>query len=217
MASLKKCLRASLMSGVIGSVMLAAAPAHAALVNVIPTNWSVLFWPGTQGVLRAGSPWGPGSTPSTPLNVVDGNFMPEGTQWNNGSFWWDQDPSVNPNEVTLTIQMDKAYDFKKFVMQADDNDGYKLEYWDGSNWQLGVNFGTKPSFGLVTRADALVNITTDRLRLRAYGGDNYYAISELQGFANTGVPEPAAWAMMLAGFGLAGVALRRPKRTAATA
>ena len=116
MASLKKCLRASLMSGVIGSVMLAAAPAHAALVNVIPTNWTVLSWPGAQGVLRAGSPWGPGSTPSTPVKVVDGNFMPEGTQWNNGSFWWDQDPSVNPNEVTLTIQMDKAYAFKKFVM-----------------------------------------------------------------------------------------------------
>lgn len=38
------------------------------------------------------------------------------------------------------------------------------------------------------------------------GIDNIYA-APLQG-----VPEPAAWAMMLAGFGLAGTALRRRKR-----
>lgn len=217
MTNLKKHLRTALTTAMVGGVMLAAAPANAALVNVIPGNWTVISWNAPDGVLRAGSPWGPGFTPSSAVRIVDGHFMPEGTQWNNGSFWWDQDPSVAQNPMTVTIQMKKAYDFKKFVMQADDNDGYTLEYWDGSNWQLGWDFGTKPSYGLVTRDPALVSFTADRLRLRAYGGDNYYAISELQGFVNTGVPEPAAWAMMLAGFSLAGAALRRPKRTAATA
>ena len=217
MFDLKKLVWRTLATSVAGVGIMAAAPAQAALVNVIPSNWSVISWPGTIGVLRAGSPWGPGSTISTPLNVVDGVFRPEGTQWNNGSFWWDQDPSVNRGEVTLTIRMDKAYNFQKFVMQADDNDGYLMEYWDGAAWQLGWDFGTQPSFGLVTRPDALVNITTDRFRLRAYGGDNYFAISEFQGFVGTGVPEPAAWALMLGGFGMVGAAMRRRRSMATVA
>ncbi len=207
MTNLKKSLRLTLLGG----MALAAAPAHAALVNVLPTHWSGIGSAGSAGVLRAGSPWGPGSTPWSHVAMVDNVFQPEGTQWNNGSFWWDQDPSVNPYELTATIYLDQSFTFSKFVMQADDNDGYTLEYWDGASWQLGWDFGTKPSFGLVTRDPALVNFTTDRLRVRAYGGDNYYAISELQGFVNSGVPEPAAWAMMLAGFGLAGSAMRRTR------
>lgn len=217
MNTLKKHLRGLLATAMVGGVMLSAAPANAALVNVIPGNWTVIGSSGTPGVLRAGSPWGPGSTPWSHVAMVDNSFRPEGTQWNNGSFWWDQDPSVNASELMTTISLKKSYTFTKFVMQADDNDGYTLEYWDGLAWQLGWDFGTKPSYGLVTRDPALVNFTTDRLRVRAYGGDNYYAISELQGFANVGVPEPAAWAMMLGGFGLAGVAMRRTRRVTATA
>jgi hypothetical protein len=34
--------------------------------------------------------------------------------------------------------------------------------------------------------------------------------------ATTGVPEPAAWAMMLAGFGLVGSAMRRRSKVAVT-
>lgn len=210
MIDLKKTLRASLATGVVGIAMLSAAPAQAALVNVLPTNWAVISTVvGVHGILRAGSPWGPGSTPSSHFALVDGAFQPEGTQWNNGSYWWDQDPSVNQAEVFTTIKLNQAFTFSKFVMQADDNDGYTLEYWDGAAWQLGWDFGTQPSFGLVTRPDATVNFTTDFLRIRAYAGDNYFGVSELQGFVNTGVPEPAAWAMMLGGFGLVGGALRR--------
>ena len=35
------------------------------------------------------------------------------------------------------------------------------------------------------------------------------------GAGNGGVPEPATWAMMIAGFGLAGAAMRRRERSAA--
>ena len=201
-------MRLALATGVAGAALV-AAPAQAALINVIQSHWSMISTNGFNGTLRAGSPWGPGSTPSTLTAPADGAFMPEGTQWNNGSFWWDQDPTVNPVEVTLIIEMDKVYNFERFIMQADDNDGYLMEYWDGGAWQLGWDFGTQPSYGLVTRPEALINITTDRLRLRAYGGDQYYAISEFQGFAIGGVPEPAAWAMMIGGFGMVGAAMRR--------
>lgn len=38
--------------------------------------------------------------------------------------------------------------------------------------------------------------------------DGYYGFGEAQFFGNAGVPEPATWAMMICGFGVAGFALR---------
>lgn len=214
MFKLHKIKRLALSAAMAGAAF-AAAPAQAALVNAIPTNWTSIHVNGFTGVLRAGSPWGPGSSPADLQFPIDGVFRPEGTQWNNGSYWWDQDPSINQDEVIITINLNQVFTFEKFILQADDNDGYLMEYWDGGSWQLGWDFGTQPSFGLVTRPDALVNITTNRFRLRAYGGDQYYGISEFQGFVNTGVPEPAAWALMLGGFGLVGASMRR-RRSLAT-
>lgn len=40
-------------------------------------------------------------------------------------------------------------------------------------------------------------------------GSSYTGLSEVQFESGRGVPEPATWALMLAGFGLAGAALRR--------
>lgn len=52
--------------------------------------------------------------------------------------------------------------------------------------------------------------TSGVLSLRAAGTDDSYGIyiDDVQ-LSGTGVPEPAAWAMMLAGFGLVGSAMRR--------
>ncbi len=187
-----------------------------AATNIIPGGWSVISSNGSQGVLRAGSPWGPGSAPSSHLNVVDGVFRPEGTQWNNGSFWWDQDASVNPAQVFLEIFLNQVYTIDRFVVQADDNDSYLIEYWDGAAWLSAYAIPTQPSFGLVTRdSGALAPISTNRLRFSATGGDNYYALSELQAFQ--AVPEPATWMMMIGGFALVGAAMRRRRRQPALA
>lgn len=186
----------------------AASQPAAAATNIIPGNWTLITPTGSTGVLRAGSTWGPGSTLSNSAAPTDGTFAPEGQQWNNGSFWWDEDPSVNPSPVTWEIQLDQAYTVDRFVVQADDNDSYLLEYWDGAGWQSAFAVAFQPSFGLVTRDSGMIGpITTDRLRFSATGGDNYYAVSEIQAFQ--AVPEPGAWAMLILGFGLVGHALRR--------
>lgn len=200
-------IRAALLSG-----LLASAPAMAA--NVIPGNWTLLSSTGIFGTLRAGSPWGPGSTAPVQFFVVDGAFAPESQQWNNGSWWWDADPSVNPNPVTgMVINLNQAYTIDRLVVQADDNDTYSIEYWDGANWQLAWNIPAVFSFGLTTRDSGILPaFTTTRLRFNATGGDNYYSVSEIQAFAPE-VPEPGTWALMLAGFGLAGTALRRRSST----
>lgn len=44
-----------------------------------------------------------------------------------------------------------------------------------------------------------------------------FVIARIRLNGSAGVPEPAAWAMMLAGFGLVGGAMRAPRRSAATA
>jgi hypothetical protein len=199
---------------VAGAVLALAAAPVAAAVNIVPTATIAVDVIGVHGVLRDGSPWGPGSTPSDILAPVDGVFEPEGQQWNNGSFWWDQDSSINPaGPVSWIVRFDAVYNLRRFVLQADDNDSYLLEWWDGAMWQVAWDIAPVFSFGLITRDSGLTGpIPTDRLRITASPGDDYYALSELQAFA---VPEPATWGLMIMGFGLAGAALRR--QTASTA
>lgn len=194
------------------SAALAAGAAHplSAAVNIIPGNVTSTTVTGTHGVLRAGSPWVPNSTPSNPLLPSDGAFAPTFQQWNNGSFWWDQDGSVNQSPVYWEIQLDQTYTVNRFVVQADDNDTYLLEYWDGAAWQNAFAVPFQFSFGLVTRDSGQVgSISTDRFRFSATGGDNYYAVAEIQAFA---VPEPSTWALLIIGFGTVGAALRRRRQ-----
>ncbi|HKP79423.1 MAG TPA: hypothetical protein VJU34_09895, partial [Phenylobacterium sp.] len=86
----------------LASLAFCAFPAAAA-VNVVSAHTTATATDGVAGVLRAGSPWGPGSTPSDLAAPVDGVFTPENQQWNNGSFWWDEDPSINAAPVHYTI------------------------------------------------------------------------------------------------------------------
>lgn len=179
-----------------------------AATNVIEGNVASTTIFGVHGVLRVGSPWGPGSTPSSAGHPIDGLFAPEAQQWNNGSFWWDEDPSVNQSPVYLELTLNQAYTVDRFVVQADDNDSYLLEYWDGAAWQSAFAVPFDCCFGLQTRDSGAVGpITTDRFRFSATAGDNYYAVSEIQAFQ--AVPEPATWAMLILGFGLVGRTLRR--------
>lgn len=50
----------------------------------------------------------------------------------------------------------------------------------------------------------------------AHGGSNTYARVSFGPSVDSAVPEPATWAMMIAGFGIAGAAMRRGRRSTAT-
>ncbi|HZV57822.1 MAG TPA: PEPxxWA-CTERM sorting domain-containing protein [Sphingobium sp.] len=193
------------------TVLFVFQPAQAA--NLISANVTGVAATGTIGTLRAGSPWAPASAPTALTSVADDAFVPEGQLWTQGSVWWDDDPSVNALPVSLTIQLGGPVSFDRFVVQADDNDSYLLEYWDGGAWQTAWAIDFKPSFGLVTRDSGVLGstITTDALRFSATAGDNYYAVSEIQGFL-TAVPEPTSWAMMMAGIAAVGFQMRRARR-----
>ena len=194
----------------IAAACLAASAGSMAATNVLPANWSVLSTSGNMGVLRAGSGWEGGASLASQASIVDGIFLPETTQWNSGSWWWDQDPSVNSSQVVTTIQLNQKFELDSFAVQADDNDTYRIEYWTGSSWQTAWDVPSVPSWGLVTRSSgALAPIVTDKLRFTATGGDNFYAVSEIQAFGVAAVPEPETYALMLGALGLVGFVARR--------
>ena len=195
------------LGAAVSLVALSATPVAAD--NILPSGWTVIQTFGAVGVLRAGSPWGPGSSLGSQPSIVDDVFLAETTQWNSGSWWWDEDPSVNDDPVVTIIQLDQLYTIESFVVQADNNDTYRLEYWDGAAWQLAWDVPAIAGFGLMTRVSGLLSpFSTDQLRFTATAGDNYYSVSEIQAFsAATAVPEPAS--MLLLGSGLIGAGARR--------
>ena len=74
-----------------------------------------------------------------------------------------------------------------------------------------INVALGSSFATVSGA-ALG--TVDRIVFDGIGGDGGFVLDNLTLSAGAAVPEPATWAMMIAGFGLAGVATRRRTRIA---
>jgi hypothetical protein len=181
----------------------------AASVNVLATNTSTAGTGGVFGVLRAGAPWAPGPLAS-PLSVVDGVFLPPGTVWNQGSVWWDADPSVNAFPAAIGVQLTGPFALDRFVVQGDDNDVYQVEYWNGSTWLPAYTAPAVGGFGMQTRDSGLLApITTTALRITGNGGDGYYSISEIQAFSTTVVPVPGALLLFASGAGAFGLLMRR--------
>ncbi len=140
--------------------------------------------------------------------VVDGIFMPRGTVWTSGTAYWN---GLAPN---IVIDLQGIYTIDSMIVQADDNDAYRVEYWNGSTWQTAWNVPNYDAYGwgLQTRPNPANDaekyflpspITTNKLRFMAASGDNGYSVSEIQAFGAIAVPIPVSF--LLLGSGLAGL------------
>lgn len=167
---------------------------------------------GTFGVLRDGSGWAH-YDPADASTLTDGEFLPQSTLWNDGSVWWDEAVEASADNW-IEIDLGMVYELVGFIVQADDNDAYLLEYWDGTTWLTAWDIPAVGGWGDQTRPDPLDNtaiyelgtpISTDRLRFTGvFANDEYYSVTEIQAFA---MPEPGTLALL--GIGLIAMALVR--------
>jgi hypothetical protein len=153
--------------------------------------------------------WAPG-LPAAPNDIVDGIYQPTNQQWNINSIWWNG--GTHPENAIL-INLFGTAEITGFTVQADDNDSYRIEYWGlDSAWHTAWDVWPVFTYGLDSRSIILASsITTNLLRVTATGGDNYYAVSEVEAFG-TAIPDEGVAGLMLAGaLGLL-VAARRLRR-----
>lgn len=153
--------------------------------------------------------WGSGVIAAA-STVTDGAFLGSQHQWDLGSVWWD---TRAPNSLNNSIDIDLggSFSISGFKVEADNNDTYRLEYFNGGNWHTAWDIPILSSWGMESRSANLSNdITASRLRFTATGGDGYYSVSEIQAFGvQAPVPEPESYAMLLAGLAIVGWAARK--------
>jgi hypothetical protein len=142
--------------------------------------------------------WGSGPRVEA-ATVVDGIFFPRSTQWDQGSVWWDawvEGAGTN----YIVVDLDGVYRISGFVVQADDNDAYLLEYLDPGegNWRIAWDVATSSGWGMQTRPDpqndtvrhvVVPDIITSSLRISAVTGDGCYSVSEIQAYGYKSPPE----------------------------
>ncbi|MBN2539054.1 MAG: hypothetical protein JXB09_03285 [Deltaproteobacteria bacterium] len=112
-------------------------------------------------------------------SIVDGVFLPENTQWDQNTLWWDEHDQT---QKTVTIDLGQDFAISSFLVQADDNDTYLISYWNqtANEWTIINQFG---SWGMTTRPEYILTdtIITSQLSITAGpGGDLWYSLSEIQ-------------------------------------
>ncbi len=137
-----------------------------------------------------------GGTAGAALSTLtDGIFRPAGTQWQSGTVWW------TGTSAMLEIGLDGPVEVGGAIVQADNNDTYRMWYRDlgtgtfNELWTIGAVGGA----GMRTRPDAsddgevfffASSVMTDTIRIAAIGGDGSYSLSEVQVWG--AVPAPGA-------------------------
>ncbi len=168
-----------------------------------------------------------GSSSSLLQTIDDGVFLPENTQFQTGTVWWNgaytTDPSTTP---FLTIDLGQNYTIDGAIVQADNNDSYTLQYETalGGKWQTlwnvpeqynGGGMATRPNTNQKTQY-ALIPTSVRAVKFFANAGDGLYAVSEIQLYTTPAAvgnaPEPTTWALF--GTGLAALLFRRLRRLA---
>lgn len=143
--------------------------------------------------------------------VVDGIFLPENRQWQDGTIWW------NGTTPYLEIDLGGVFNIYSMGVQADNNDTYVVKYLNSSDqwataWDVPTRYNTggmstRPNPGEVFTLPSM--ITTSKLLFSATSGDNMYSVSEIQAFGQSAaVPEVSSLVLAL-GCGLPSLAAMR--------
>jgi hypothetical protein len=126
----------------------------------------------------------PGGSLAKPQSVVNGKFLPEGQQWNQGPVWWDE---TSGGDHAIVIERSTAFTIRRLVLQADNNDEYVVGYWDSTQqaWMLLWTAPPMAGAGMRTREFNTCEhpVTTPGLVIQGQRGDRLYSVSEIQAFS----------------------------------
>ncbi len=135
---------------------------------------------------------------ASPSSITDGEFRPRGTQWQDGTVWW------NGLAPSLEIDLQETYTITGLIVQADDNDTYQIQFRrpsDGSwlvVWTLPIASGggmqTRPNPANDTQVFQLAApVDADKIRVLAISGNNLFSVSEVQAFGAPRAQCAAEW------------------------
>lgn len=175
---------------VIGAAVSFAAPTNVAQGKPVTLNGASFFTGG----------WGSGLVVGADT-IVDGSFFARHHQWDQGPVWWD---SNDDEDRWIEIDLEGTFVIESLIVQADDNDAYKLYYWDisSSSWQLlwdVPNYDVVPdpaNWGMQTRPNPdddterymlASPIVTNALKFEgnmADTGDKLFSVSEIQAYGS---------------------------------
>jgi hypothetical protein len=193
------------LAGLVILICFSAVPASEAAVNVAFDADVTL-----HGTFFTGG-WGSGLTVDG-ATVVDGVFFPLWHQWDQGPVWW------SGGDPWIEIDMGGPQTISGLIVQADNNDEYRVSAWDAGSSSWTPLWAAMPTggWGVSTRPNLLddteiywlaSSVTTDRLRIQGYGGDSLYSVSEVQAFSV--IPAPGAILLGTLGTGFVGWMRRR--------
>jgi hypothetical protein len=124
--------------------------------------------------------------------IVDDVFFSSGQQWNRGPVWWD---SNDGEDRFITLTLEGLFEIESFIIQADNNDRYKLYYWDMTeeNWELVWHLPMMGNWGMFTRPNPSDNteryMLSEKIITNAFkfegdmdASDRLFSVSEIQAY-----------------------------------
>ncbi|SFD60114.1 hypothetical protein [Pseudoalteromonas denitrificans] len=160
-------------------------------VDVAQTNIIQGIEPILVGTYGVGG-WGNSTAPALASTLTDnlyygqkeheGIIYGENQAWDINTLWWSALEAGSENN-SIEIELGAFYSLDKFIIQADTNDDYQVEYFQNNAWHSAWTATPAGNWGMVTRYSGVLNaIATNKIRISASGGDSLYAISEIAVF-----------------------------------